>query len=105
MKPRPERFSVPFRYAFVGSLGTAIDLGSLYIFVDILHIHLLVSKAMSFILEVINNFALNTYWTVQDKSSLVRQPIIKSLIEWMTWLLMTEILWPFSSMAWGFDTW
>ena len=91
IKHIPERFSVLLKYAFVGSLGTAIDLGSLYVFVDILHIHLLVSTAMSFILAVVNNFTLNKYWTFQNKGSIVRKQFIKFLIASMTGLLLTEI--------------
>ena len=80
-----------FKYAIVGTLGTAIDLGSLYLFVDLLHIHLLLSTALSFFLAVINNFILNKFWTFQNKSSNVRKQFIKFLIVSTTGLFLTEI--------------
>ena len=85
-----KKYAVFFKYAIVGCLGTAIDLGSLYIFVDLLHIHLLFSTAMSFMLAVINNFTLNKYWTFQNKSSNIRKQFIKFLIVSTMGLVITE---------------
>src|SRR5208283_1422039 len=87
----PQKYAVFFKYAIVGCLGTAIDMGSLYVFVEFLHIHLLLAAAMSFILAVINNFILNKYWTFQNKSSNIRKQFIKFLIVSITGLLLTEL--------------
>ncbi len=85
------RYSVFFKYALVGFLGTAIDVGSLYIFIDRLHIHVLVSAALSFMLAVINNFTLNKYWTFQNKSSNIRKQFIKFVIVSTIGLVLTEV--------------
>jgi len=85
------KYIVFIKYAVVGFLGTALDLGSLYLFVDVLHLHLLFSTALSFTLAVINNFTLNKYWTFQNKSSNVRKQFIKFLIVSTIGLLMTEM--------------
>ena len=85
------KYAVFLKYAFVGCLGTAIDLGSLYVFIDRLHIHLLVATALSFMLAVINNFTLNKYWTFQNKSSNVRKQFIKFLIVSTIGLMLTEM--------------
>ena len=87
--------SVFFRYAVVGCLGTAVDLGSLYLFVDVFHVPLLVSTAASFILAVINNFILNKYWTFRNRNTNVRKQFIKFLIVSSGGLLLTEVLMAF----------
>ncbi|HUI46781.1 MAG TPA: glycosyltransferase [Nitrospirota bacterium] len=85
------KYMVFLKYALVGCMGTAIDLGSLYVFIDRLHIHLLVSTALSFILAVVNNFTLNKYWTFQNKHSNVRKQFIKFLIVSTIGLILTEM--------------
>jgi dolichyl-phosphate beta-glucosyltransferase len=80
-----------FKYSVVGVSGTIVDLGTLYIFVDFLHIPVLLATAISFILAVINNFILNKYWTFQNKSSNVRKQFIKFLIVSVIGLLLTEM--------------
>ncbi len=85
------QYAVFLKYAFVGCLGTAIDLGSLYVFVDRLHIPMLVSAALSFLLAVINNFTLNKLWTFGNKSRNIRKQFIKFLIVSTIGLMLTEI--------------
>ena len=85
-----KNYAVFFKYSIVGCLGTAVDLASLYVFVDLLHIYLLISTAMSFMLAVINNFILNKYWTFQNKSSNIRNQFIKFLIVSTIGLVLTE---------------
>lgn len=78
------------KYALVGIVGTAIDVGSLYVFVDILHIPVLVATAGSFLLAAVNNFVLNKFWTFQNNSSSVRKQFIKFFIVSSIGLLLTE---------------
>ena len=87
----PQKYAVFFKYAIVGCMGTAIDVGSLCVFVEFLHVQLLIATAMSFILAVINNFALNKYWTFQNKRSNIRKQFIKFLIVSIIGLLLTEV--------------
>lgn len=95
MKPLKDilqQHEIFFRYAVVGVIGTAIDVGSLYVFVDLIHIPVLVATALSFLLAVVNNFVLNKHWTFQNKSSNVQKQFIKFLIVSVIGLLMTELL-------------
>lgn len=68
------------KYAIIGVLGTAIDVGSLYVFVDIFKLPLLVSATGSFMLAVVNNFILNKIWTFQNTSKNYRKLFIKFFI-------------------------
>ena len=52
------KYKVFIKYAAVGCLGTAIDLGSLYLFVGLLHLQLLFSTALSFFLAVVTTSRL-----------------------------------------------
>ena len=97
------KYAVFFKYALVGFLGTAIDLGSLYLFIDRLHIHLLVATALSFLLAVINNFTLNKFWTFQNKHSNIRKQFIKFLIVSTIGLILTEMCMAF--FVYGLKIW
>lgn len=85
------QFLVFFRYAVVGTIGTAIDVGSLYLFVDHLHIPILIAAALSFTLAVINNFLLNKFWTFQNKSRNIRKQFIKFSLVSLVGLGLTEV--------------
>ncbi|HXW68614.1 MAG TPA: GtrA family protein [Dissulfurispiraceae bacterium] len=99
----PQKYAVFLKYAIVGCIGTALDVGSLYVFVGLLHINLLIAAALSFILAVVNNFILNKHWTFQNKSSNVRKQFIKFLIVSMIGLLLTEIF--MSLLVYGLKLW
>lgn len=98
-----QKYAVFFKYAIVGCLGTAIDLASLYVFVDLLRIYLLIAAAISFLLAVINNFILNKYWTFQNKSSNIRKQFIKFLLVSIIGLFLTEIFMAF--FVYGLKIW
>jgi dolichyl-phosphate beta-glucosyltransferase len=85
------KFAVFMKYATVGITGTALDVGSLYVFVDLLHIPVLVAAAMSFVLAVINNFILNKFWTFQNSGRNVKKQFIKFMIVSVVGLALTEI--------------
>jgi len=86
-----KEYLVFIKYATVGITGTALDVGSLYVFVDLLHIPVLVAAAMSFVLAVINNFILNKYWTFQNSGRNVKKQFIKFLLVSVVGLALTEI--------------
>ena len=98
-----KKYSVFIQYAIVGCLGTAIDLGSLYVLVDFLHVNLLVATAVSFILAVINNFTLNKYWTFKNRSSNIRKQFIKFLVVSIVGLLLTEMF--MAILVYGLKLW
>lgn len=92
MKQHWKELLVFLKYAVVGTIGTIVDVGSLYAFVEYLQIPLLIATTLSFILAVINNFILNKYWTFQNKSSNIRKQFIKFLIVALIGLALTLML-------------
>jgi dolichyl-phosphate beta-glucosyltransferase len=87
-----KEFWIFLKYAVVGTIGTVVDVGTLYLFVEYVHIPLLISTTLSFILAVINNFILNKYWTFQNTNSNIRKQFIKFLIVALIGLGLTLIL-------------
>jgi dolichyl-phosphate beta-glucosyltransferase len=82
----------PFlKYCVVGFLGTAIDVGSLYILVEFVRLPLLVATTASFLLAVTNNFLLNNFWTFKSKSKNYRKLYIKFFIVSCVGLLLTNL--------------
>ncbi len=78
-----------FKYAIVGSLGTFVDLGSLYLLVEYGRIPVITASVASFFLAVINNFILNKIWTFESKSRNYRKLFIKFLIVSTVGLVLT----------------
>lgn len=90
--PMPAAHHLIFlKYAVVGVMGTAIDVGSLYVFVERLHIPVLIAAALSFLLAVINNFLLNKFWTFQNGSRNLRKQFIKFSLVSLVGLGLTEV--------------
>lgn len=51
-----------FRYIFVGGFAFLVDFFLLYFFKDFCGIHYLISAALSFVIALIVNYLLSTYW-------------------------------------------
>lgn len=51
-----------FRYLFVGGFAFLVDFGLLYFFSDFCGIYYLVSASFSFIISLIVNYLISTYW-------------------------------------------
>ena len=51
-----------FRYLFVGGFAFLVDFSLLYIFSDICGIYYLISAMLSFIISLIVNYLISTYW-------------------------------------------
>lgn len=103
MRTLLERYAVFLKYSVVGALGTAVDLGSLYLFVEFLHLPVLLATALSFLLAVINNFLLNKHWTFQNKSSNIQKQFIKFLLVSLVGLALTELF--MVLFVYGFKIW
>jgi dolichol-phosphate mannosyltransferase len=56
-----------FQFAFVGLIGTFINLAILYMLTDILKIYYIYSAIASFIVAATSNFILNKTWTFKEK--------------------------------------
>ncbi len=91
MKLNINEINVFLKYSLVGIIGTAIDVCTLYLFVEYFKIHVLVATAMSFIIAVVNNFVLNKYWTFQNRDSNIRKQFIKFMIVSIVGISLTEL--------------
>ncbi len=56
------------KFCLVGSTGTLIHLGLLYILTEFFYIWYIFSAAAAFMVAVANNFVWNKYWTFKDKT-------------------------------------
>lgn len=84
------QFKPFFRYAVVGTLGTAIDLGSLYLLVEYAHLGVMFATTIAFVLAVINNFILNKIWTFENKHKNFRKQFVKFMLVSLVGLALTE---------------
>jgi len=57
------------KFATVGTLGAAIDLGVMNLLTHLLDLRLVYAGSISFICAVCSNFILNRYWTYPDSRS------------------------------------
>ncbi len=80
-----------FKYCVVGTLGTAVDVGALYLLVEYARLPLLLATTIAFILAVTHNFLLNKIWTFQNKSQNFRKLYIKFLIISIIGLALTNL--------------
>jgi len=101
LKATLKHYLVLIRYATVGTVGTAIDVGSLWVFVDLLRIPVLIGTALSFVLAVINNFVLNKYWTFGNHGPNIKRQFTKFCIVSVVGLVLTEICMAFFVYALG----
>ncbi|HSG45080.1 MAG TPA: GtrA family protein [Anaerolineales bacterium] len=58
-----------FRFAVVGAIGSAIDIGVMNLLTQVFHFPLVIGGSISFVCAVVNNFLGNRYWTYPDSRS------------------------------------
>jgi putative flippase GtrA len=56
-----------FRYTFVGGLAFLVDFSTLFALTEYLHVHYLVSAAISFVLGLIINYFLSIKWVFNNR--------------------------------------
>lgn len=81
-----------FRYGVVGTLGTLIDVVTLFILVEFLHFNLFTAVTLSFILAATNNFIWNKIWTFKNKNLNYHHQYIKFILVSLVGLALTLIL-------------
>mgnify|MGYP001028555392 CR=1 FL=1 len=92
------RYETFLRYAIVGVLGTAVDLGVLYILTEWSGIdpqtHSLfpVFVAIAFFAAVINNYVLNRVWTFKSQDGNVSAQFFRFLVVSTGGFFLTQIL-------------
>jgi dolichol-phosphate mannosyltransferase len=57
------------KYIISGGTAAVVNIGSMYVFTDFLHIWYLISGVISFIFGFLVSFLLQKYWTFADKST------------------------------------
>jgi len=58
-----------FKFAVVGAVGSAIDIGVMNLLTQVFHLPLVIGGSISFVCAVVNNFLGNRYWTYPDSRS------------------------------------
>lgn len=94
-----------FRYVVVGILGTAVDLGSLYLMTHFSGIDPRKSwlfpcfVALAFLLAVINNYILNRLWTFESRANQVSAEFFRFFLVSLGGLVLTQaLMWIFVSL-------
>lgn len=94
MKLISEVFSKPFikqlfKFAFVGFIGTIINLTILYTFTEFFHVYYIISEIIAFFVSVINNYILNKIWTFKEE---IHKRLIKKYFQYTTICLISLII-------------
>jgi putative flippase GtrA len=87
-----ERF---LKFLIVGTVGFAVDFGTLNLLKLVFGVQLLVANTISFSLAVLSNFTWNRLWTYPDSRS---KPIKSQLVQFFVvnvagWGINTVVLW------------
>ena len=59
-----------FRFAFIGFIGTIINLLVLYFLTEFLEVYYMISAVFAFVIAATNNFIFNKIWTFKEKIKL-----------------------------------
>ena len=89
------------RYFFVGGIAAVVNVGSLFIFVDLVGINYIVSNVLSFILGLIVNYILSKklVFTHDNSMNIVFEFIMYAIIGVLGLGFDTLILWLLTSKA------
>ena len=90
-----------FRYLFVGGFAAIVNIGTLYIITDILHIYYLISNVLSFILGLTTNYFLSKRLVFGKENNLNKavEFAIYTLIGIIGLVLDTLFVWLFTNMG------
>lgn len=90
-----------FRYLFVGGFAAVVNIGSLYIFTEYLHLYYLVANVLGFLLGLLTNYILSK-WLVfakENKLNKVLEFTIYTFIGVIGLGLDTLLVWVFTTMG------
>ena len=68
------------KFLVVGTIGTVVDFGTLYLLHPVLGMHIVPANTISFTVAVLSNFTWNRYWTYPDSRS---KPLRTQLIQFV----------------------
>ena len=89
-----------FRYLFVGGIAAVINIGMLYVFTDIIHIHYIISNILSFIMGLSVNYILSKKFVFQEetKISSSKEFLIYAIIGVIGLGIDTLLVWLFTDV-------
>lgn len=99
---KTNRTSILFlRSIFVGGIAATADMGMVYVLVDFINIHYLISSTLGFIFGILINYYLSIFW-VFEKKKLKRKTVeftIFAIIGILGLLLNNLIMWFFTDIV------
>jgi putative flippase GtrA len=54
------------KFAFVGALGTIVNLSILYTLTELFNVYYIISETIAFLVSVLHNYILNKIWTFKE---------------------------------------
>ena len=77
------------KFAFVGFIGTIVNLSILYTLTEFFHVYYIFSEIIAFFFSVINNYILNKIWTFKEK---IEEYLIRKYFQYTTICLIALII-------------
>jgi len=69
-----------FKFAFVGAIGTIVNLSILYILTEFFHVYYILSEMIAFSAASLNNYILDKIWTFKEE---IREKIINKYFRFL----------------------
>ena len=90
-----------FRYLFVGGIAAVVNIGMLYVFTDVFHLHYILSNVFAFTLGLIVNYLLSKKFVFQDNVSInkAKEFLIYAIIGVIGLGLDTLLIWLFTDIG------
>lgn len=90
-----------FRYIFVGGFAAIVNMGSLYIFTEFVHLYYLIANVLGFILGLVTNYVLSKLLVFAKENSLnkVAEFVIYAMIGVIGLGLDTLFVWLFTNLG------
>ena len=88
-----------FRYIFVGGFAAVVNIGSLYVFKECIHMHYLIANVVGFILGLVTNYILSKWlvFTKENNVNAILEFTIYALIGVLGLAFDTLFMWIFTS--------
>ena len=90
-----------FRYIFVGGFAAVVNIGSLYVLTEFIHLHYLLANVLGFILGLITNYLLSKWLVFSKENNInkVTEFIIYAVIGIVGLGLDTGFVWLFTTIG------
>ena len=90
-----------FRYLFVGGFAAVVNIGSLYVFTEFVHLYYLVANILGFLLGLLTNYLLSKWLVFSKENDLnkITEFIIYAIIGVVGLGLDTGFVWLFTTIG------